>query len=215
MREAVLQQQSMGRSSSDEHWEVVVPYREDVSYHQQPQPRDPKMQNLTESQSSSLVSLSALPPGASPPLPSPMQAPRSASPFTVASNATTVRDPRSDRPRQGEKDALLKKRPQLPGTGPGSPSIPTSTAALGILRALDPFTAHDATGEKEHRGHKLHDRHHSDEALHEEKKERKGFWGGVKEKEREKGKERRDDDGQAELTRMIGMSNMFPDAFGN
>lgn len=110
----------------------------------------------------------------------------------------------------------MKKRPQMPGTGPGSPpSAPTSTAALGILRALDPFAALDAPTDKEHRSHRLHhDRHHSDEALHEEKKEKKGFWGG-KEKEKEKGRERRDDDGQAELTRMIGASNMFPDTFGN
>ena len=169
------------------------------------------MQSLTtESQSLSLVSLSGLPPGASPPLPSPMQAPRSTSPFTISSNVTTVREPRSERPRQGEKDAVLKKRSQIPGTGPGSPpSAPTSTAALGLLRALDPFTIHDTLGDKDHKGYRLHDRYHSDEALHEEKKEKKGFWGGAKEKEKEKGKERRDDDGQAELTRMIGASNVF------
>jgi hypothetical protein len=51
---------------------------------------------------------------------------------------------------------------------------------------------------------------HPEDSVGEERKERKGFWGGTREKDREKdrdkdkGKERKEEDGQAELTRMIG-----------
>jgi len=77
---------------------------------------------------------------------------------------------------------------------------------MGLLRALDPFSAHDASVDKESKNSSLP----LDDSVGEERKERKGFWGAAREKdrdkerERDKVKERRDDDGQAELTRMIG-----------
>lgn len=100
--------------------------------------------------------------------------------------------------RGGDREPqVLKKK---------SPSNNSAVAAIGILKALDP---HPETP-------RLH-LEHSDEFLvdpnfREERKERKGFWERAserskdKEREREKVKERerRDEEGQAELTRMIG-----------
>jgi len=97
--------------------------------------------------------------------------------------------------------------------------------ALGILRALDPprtevpnkghsedrFSTHSETGHR--------DRDRDREKDLGEKKEKWAFWNRDKEKDKERereqlfertreggrGKERKEDEGQGELTRMIGM----------
>jgi hypothetical protein len=102
---------------------------------------------------------------------------------------------------------MLRRRTQQHlGPGAGVGPQPASTAAIGILRALDPFSSHDSSADKDGKNSGLH----SEDSVGEEKKEKKGFWGAAREKdrdrerERDKGKERGVDDGQAELTRMIG-----------
>lgn len=132
----------------------------------------------------------------------------------MAPTATAVPGSRSATPRERDTSTLRKKG-QPPTPTPGqSPPPHTSAAALGILRALDPFAALDVPVEKEGKHHKHEHGHISDETL-EEKKEKKGFWSSgrekdrEKEKEKERGREKRDEDGTAELTRMIGASNAF------
>ena len=95
---------------------------------------------------------------------------------------------------------MRKPKQQPPAApGPGPPHTPTAT--LNILRALDPFAALDAPPDRESKSYKHDHGHPSDDG--EEKRERKSFW-GAKDREKEKGKERKDEEGSAELTRMIG-----------
>ena len=207
-REAVPQR-SMGRSSTD-GWEVMAGYKEDASHNSQPkQPQyrerdqipNPRPPALLDSRSSSLASL---PPGASPPIPSP-HAPRSGSPLSN-SNATPTQG-RGPAPRERD-DKLRKKLTQ--STTSGAP-------ALGILKALDPFATSDAPPppEKESKIHKQDHGHHSDEAPGDERKDRKNFWGKDREKDRERDRAKeRNEDGPAELTRMIGAYDGFPGVTG-
>ena len=95
--------------------------------------------------------------------------------------------------REGDSRLLRKKQPQPGGV----------VAAVGILRALDPHI------EVAHPGITTDDRASQYEpSIRDEKKDWKLFW-EPKEKERdgERGRNRdrgREDDGPAELTRMIG-----------
>jgi hypothetical protein len=203
---------SMARSSADDHWEVLSSYKDDVSRNPQPkqqyrerdQIHSPRPPALLDSRSSSLASL---PPGASPPIQSP-NAPRSGSPHN--NNATPTQS-RGTLPRDRDRDADRLRRKQQPPAPPVPSPAPTSTAALGILRALDPFASLDDRENKSHHGH------HSDEALlGEEKKEKRPFWGKDREKERERdrGGGRRDEENPAELTRMIGACDELPGLIG-
>jgi hypothetical protein len=72
--------------------------------------------------------------------------------------------------------------------------------AIGILRALDPFSVPDTPPDRESKSYK-HDQ--SEDGFGDERKEKKGFW-GVKDREKDKGKERKDEESPADLTRMIG-----------
>lgn len=162
-------------------------------------------------------SFTSLPPGASPPIPSP-NAPRSPSPFSTSTNAsvptTKIHHPRD---RDNHPQQTIRKKPP-----------PNAPVALGILRALDPPTAgvagHLTKANSEERfvtqsesGHQGRERDRERDPL--EKKEKKGFWNRDKEKEKDRDKERererermfererergRHDENPAELTRMIG-----------
>lgn len=92
---------------------------------------------------------------------------------------------------------ILRKKP---------PIVPNPTAAVGILKALDPHPElHPLQRENS-------DEYSNEQSSREEKREKKSFWERTKEREREKEKERerkqekerREEEGQAELTRMIG-----------
>lgn len=103
---------------------------------------------------------------------------------------------KSERDREPQ---LLKKKP---------PSVNNASAAVGILKALDPHP--DILTPTLHQDHS--DEHIAESIHREEKRERKGFWERAsergKDKDREKKhhreQERKDEDAQAELTRMIG-----------
>lgn len=107
--------------------------------------------------------------------------PRSTSPFSVSSHTTnaqhTHRNPR-------ERDDARKK--------PGA-------AALGLLKSLDPTPHHQPQQD-------FSEDHHTPSEtipIAREKREKRGFWEGVLKKERDRD-QRDDDNGTAELTRMIG-----------
>lgn len=196
--------------SEEERWEVVNTSYDDG---QLPHPQAPLAPTRAPSYGS-------LPPGASPPIPSPL-APRSPSPFGTLSN-TPPPLPAKNLPANGirerDKDQGTRRRP------------PANTAAgpLGILRALDP--SRTEVGHAQPRSQSDEERYsHSDLGHRDasEKKERKGFWGtrekekgGAHERdrserggERGRGGERREEDNQAELTRMIGLWFRFLCAF--
>lgn len=108
------------------------------------------------------------------PTPSPF-VPRAASPFS------TPRDPPRKKPPGGSGAA----------------------AAVGILKALDPHP------EAEQRSRELsEDPAHHEHPVKEERKDKKPFWerssGKDKDYDVARDRDRREDDGQAELTRMIG-----------
>ena len=196
-REAVPPR-SMGRPSSDGHWEALSTKDDDnhssqlKPHHQErEQLQHPRPLALAVSRSSSLASL---PPGASPPIPSP-NAPRSASPYsnTTASHTQGRGPTPRERDRDVDKSRKVKQQPAAPGSGPPH----SGAAAIGILKALDPFAVPDAPPDRESKSYK-HDQ--SEDGFGDERKEKKGFWG----KEKDKGKERKDEDSPAELTRMIG-----------
>lgn len=134
--------------------------------------------------------------GGSPPLGT--HSPRAVSPF---GHPPAVPPKALSNGRGGDREPqVLKKK---------SPSNNSAVAAVGILKALDP---HPETP-RLYIGHS--DEFLVDPNFRDEKKERKGFWERAsersreKEREREKVKERerRDEEGQAELTRMIGPSS--------
>lgn len=121
---------------------------------------------------------------------------------------------------------MLRKRPQAApphsGSAPNGVSPPPTAAALGILRALDPFAALDgAPGDRASKQPKHEHAHHASEDVGhgDEKKEKKGFWSSGRDRDREKAKEherekerdkyRKEDDSPAELTRMIGMCSVL------
>lgn len=208
-----MQQQQ--RSSSDDHWEVIASYTDDSNLNtpylreREQLPSPPTAATLVASRSSSLASL---PPGASPPVTSPNIL-RPASPFSLSSNNTGVPPP-SRVTTQRERDGMIRRKPQQPHptTGPGAGVQTTGAAAIAMLKSLDPFATHDLPADKESKNNMLH----PEDSVGEERKERKGFWGGTREKDREKdrdkdkGKEKKEEDGQAELTRMIGTFHEFP-----
>ncbi|KAF8064159.1 hypothetical protein FPV67DRAFT_1629149 [Lyophyllum atratum] len=194
-------------SSEEERWEVVSGHDDAQMRTQYPAPS-------SQSHNSSFASL---PPGASPPIPSPNGA-RSPSPFSINSNkGPQVRD---REPPQQQQAALRKKQPQ------------TVPAALRILGSLDPPTAAHIPTRTNSEERFMNVTSYSDTGHRErekdppERKEKRGFWSrGDKDKDkdrererereaRERGrmldsrdhgreKERRDSEG-AELTRMIG-----------
>ncbi|KAK2466594.1 hypothetical protein APHAL10511_000852 [Amanita phalloides] len=139
----------------------------------------------------------SLPPGASPPLPTP-PAQRSPSPYSLMSNLSN-------------KSATVKESYPHSGNTPKKKQHSHTPAALGILRSLDPASRNDGTqlslASTEEKS--VDANHGEQDRSFGEKKERRGFWGTTKDKHRERvlvkdrGKERdqRDD---AELTRMIG-----------
>ncbi|KAF9460486.1 hypothetical protein BDZ94DRAFT_1266034 [Collybia nuda] len=158
-------------------------------------------------------SFTSLPPGASPPIPSP-NAPRSPSPFST-STMPSIPTTKINHPRDRDTHLQQTTRKKPP---------PNAPVALGILRALDPpvagvagvpnkvnlderFPTHSESG------------HQGRERDPVEKKEKKGFWNRDKEKEKERDKEKdrererlfererdrgRYEENPAELTRMIG-----------
>lgn len=155
---------------------------------------DPSLPNrpyqLSGSHSSSFTSLPANPPAVSP-TPSPFL-PRAASPFSIA-------------PSYGRDPQVLRKKPQ---------NTTGAAAAVGILKALDPHL------EADHRSREIIEEppHLFEPPPREDKKDKRPFWdrNPTKEREREKEKDydrervrerdRYDEDGQAELSRMIGQS---------
>lgn len=110
---------------------------------------------------------------------------------------------------------------------------PNAPVALGILRALDPPHSEDRFLNNSETGHRDRDRDREKDLG--EKKEKWAFWNRDKEREKEKererdrerdrvsereregmrGKERKEDEGQAELTRMISMIKSFIAAIMN
>jgi hypothetical protein len=138
---------------------------------------------LSGSHSSSFTSL----PTNISPVPSPFL-PRAASPFSIT-------------PSHGRETQVLRKKPQ---------STTGAIAAVGILKALDPHL------EGEHRSRDLPEElpQHYEPPMKEDKKDRRPFWDRNISKEREREREhdrdklrdrdRRDEEGQAELSRMIG-----------
>lgn len=141
---------------------------------------------LSASHSSSFTSLPANPPAVSP-VPSPFL-PRAASPFSIA-------------PSYGRDSQTLRKKP---------PNTTGAAAAVGILKALDPHL------EADHRPRDIVEEppHHYELPPKEDKKDKRPFWdrNPTKERERERDhdrdrtreREKRDEEGQAELSRMIG-----------
>ena len=206
----------MRRSSTGDHREPPAAQKDDENHNSKQQQhrerereplQNPRPPALTDSRSSSLASL---PPGASPPIASP-HGPRSGSPYSNSTAATT--QVRSTAPRERDRDNdKLRKTKQPPSTAPGA-GPPHNPGALSILKSLDPFPALDVPIERESKSHKHDHAHPSDEALGDERKEKKSFW-GAKDREKEKGKERKDEESPAELTRMIGKHCELPDAIG-
>lgn len=112
-------------------------------------------------------------------------------------------------PQQPQQQQVLRKKP---------PSAPNPTAAVGILKALDPHAPPDVVVHPLQREYSDEysasiDNSSKEEAREREaRKEKKGFWERAKEREREREKEkernrekeRKEEEGQAELTRMIG-----------
>ncbi|KAG6901949.1 hypothetical protein C0995_006471, partial [Termitomyces sp. Mi166 len=150
---------SIRRSSSEgERWEVV-------------QPNDPSQiptQHQTPNSPSHNSSFVSLPPGASPPIPSPNGA-RSPSPFSISSHT-------------GLRDREPQSRKKAPMAAP---------VALRILGALDPAQSAATKPGPEERS--ITTPNHSDGGHRErekdppEKKERRGFWSRS---DRDKDKER-------------------------
>lgn len=205
--------------SDDERWEVVPPLT-DSAHLPNPHPLPPVIN--APARTSSLGS--ATPGGIPPPMGTPLP-PRSSSPMSAVTNISS--STKLVRHHDRERDAYYQQ--QRKKTQPSAP------VALGILRALDPPTHHVQSisrpqSEDRERyavsenGHSNHSHRDIREAA--EKKEKRGFWGG-RDKDREKDKERereresqhnresqkdrardlrRDDDGQGDLTRMIGAS---------
>lgn len=176
---AIFREHQVPRASAEDHWEVVS-QGEDALHALSPRPHQQHFtSSVVPSRSSSLGSL---PPGASPAMPNAApNIPRSTSPFSVSSHTTnaqhTHRNPR-------ERDDARKK--------PGA-------AALGLLKSLDPTPHHQPQQD-------FSEDHHTPSEtipIAREKREKRGFWEGVLKKERDRD-QRDDDNGTAELTRMIG-----------
>ncbi|KAF8438655.1 hypothetical protein L210DRAFT_3646904 [Boletus edulis BED1] len=192
---AFIHPRPVQRPSADDHWEVLP---EDAT--RVPSPRSQHQQFIAPVIPSRSSSLASLPQSAnSPQLPTIVpNSPRSTSPFSTSN----LQVKRSD-------DRAARKR---------SPPIPGGVAALGILKALDPHQ--DLPPESSDDHHTYTDSLRTEK----DKKERKGFWDGMlrdrdkekwkaeKEKERDRDRldrirdrdRREDDNGTAELTRMIG-----------
>lgn len=168
-------------SSDDEHWHVLPSESNHSS-------ETAKLLPLTSSRSSSLASL---PPGASPPLANPpITTTRTASPFP---GTNSIRSSHPKETREREKDRR------------------GGAAAVSILNALNPQfappppTTVDAT--RPHRDDDTVVYAPSEGSVREEKRERGGFWawassGGERDRDRREIHPR--EDGQQDLTRMIG-----------
>ncbi|KAF8621475.1 hypothetical protein AX15_007767 [Amanita polypyramis BW_CC] len=140
---------------------------------------------------------SSLPPGASPPLPSP---PVQRSPSPYSSLHTPLIKPAS-KDREPPQSANIPRKKQSSG----------APVALGILRSLDPArqSEQQIQTQKEERSQISEPRHGEQDKGLGDKKERRAFWVSGKDRNKEKipGKDRgrekeaRDDN---ELTRMIG-----------
>lgn len=195
--------------ADDERWEVVSSHGDPVQL-----PR-PHATVLTPSRTSSVASL---PPGASPPLSSPL-APRSPSPFSAIAAPPVVPHKQNPNPRDRERDRFAP--PQQPLSSPQQNVIrkkvqPNAPVAVGILRALEPPRADllqlHTRSQSEERSVASENGHARDLA---EKKEKRAFWTRDRDKEKpserdkERGREKdRNEDSQAELTRMIGKTSM-------
>ncbi|KAG6889868.1 hypothetical protein C0992_003764 [Termitomyces sp. T32_za158] len=181
---------SIRRTSSEgERWEVV-------------QSTDPTHYIVSPSHNSSYASL---PPGASPPIPTPNGA-RSPSPFSISSSTGLKdREPQPQQPR--------RKTPM------------SAPVALRILNALDPAQSTTKSASEER---SIPTPGHSDGVNHERDKEppekKRAFWSrGDRDKDKEqqrdkpqdvrdRGRDRGRDGEAAELTRMIG--KVDPQIFG-
>ncbi|KAI0082116.1 hypothetical protein K474DRAFT_1767913 [Panus rudis PR-1116 ss-1] len=149
--------QGVGRTSSDEHWDIV------------------------SSQD-----------GMGSPVPNSF-VPRAASPFSGSVSAGSIKS-HSHADRDRDPQAPRKK------------SATNATAAIGMLRALDPHLEI---------ANQVRDQHSPDDTPQyrsNEKKEKKGFWERASGRDKDKDKtrtkdrerERKEEENQAELTRMIG-----------
>ncbi|KAF8645626.1 hypothetical protein AX16_007708 [Volvariella volvacea WC 439] len=176
-------------SSSQDQWEVLT--------------EETQVSSTAPLINTRAPSLASLPPGASPPVPSPL-APRSPSPYnTVSSIPPPIPPPKhaNSGGRDRERDQPARKR-----SGPAA-------GALAALRALDPPREPNHTREQtrsiiedkyapseiDHREHR--EREH-------EKKEKKGFWSWDKERDkghdRERTEREKEKAREEELARIIG-----------
>ena len=169
--------------SDDEHWQLLP-----SDPNSNPEP--PKLLPLTSSQSSSLASL---PPGASPPLPNPVNPTRNPSSYV---GTPPVRSSHNKDAREREKDRR---------------SAPT---AVSILNALNPQFSPPPPNLDAPRPVRDDDTvvyAPSEGSIREEKKER-GFWSWATAGDRDgHRREARDkEDGQQDLMRMIGIYTALP-----
>ena len=132
--------------------------------------------------------------------------PRPPSPFNTNVSIHSVRSNGYRDQQPLPQQQTLRKKP---------PNGPAPTAAVGILRALDPHPDLQHQPQQQYRERSDDTQTEfsfREDRYKEDKKEKKGFWDRAKEKteerdrerQRARERERREDDSQAELTRMIG-----------
>jgi hypothetical protein len=167
-------------SSDDEHWHVL-PSESNHSV------ETAKIVPLTSSRSSSLASL---PPGASPPLANPpITTTRTASPFPGTNSVRPSHPKEREKDRRGGAAAVSILNALNPQFAPPPP--PTNVDATRPIRDDDTIVYAP-----------------SEDSIREEKRERGGFWawassGGEHNRDRREIHPR--EDGQQDLTRMIGI----------
>lgn len=156
--------------------------------------------------------------------------PRSPSPYNIAPSppAPSIK-PGSGKDRDRQRDILSQQQAQQQAINRKKLQ---SAPAMNILRALDPPRTDSQTRltrpHSEETFAPLESSHVLRERESGDRKEKKGFW-GVRDKDRDKEKEkerdrvferergrveRRDDEGQAELTRMIGAFYRYVSCWG-
>ena len=204
------------QQSEDERWETI-PTPTDSPHLPNPQPPQPVINAPVRTSS-----LSSTMPGMPPPTGTPLP-PRSSSPMSAVTNISSSN--KLVRHHDRERDPHYQQQRKKTQT--------SAPVAMSILRALEPPTHQVQTMSRpqsedrerypiSENGHSNHS--HRDIREASEKKEKRGFWSGRdKDREKEKEKEReqhhnrdsqkdrardlrRDDDGQGDLTRMIGLS---------
>lgn len=211
--------------SDDERWEVVPPLTDSVHL-PIPHPPPPVINAPVRTSSLGSVTPGGIPPPMGTPLP-----PRSSSPMSAVTNISS--STKLVRHHDRERDPYYQQ--QRKKTQPSAPVAlgilraldPPTHHAQNISRPQSEDRERYAVSENGHSNQS-----HRDIREAAEKKEKRGFWGGrdkdrEKEKERDRDREkereresqhnrdsykdrlrdlRRDDDGQGDLTRMIGAS---------